>query len=110
MEASHGFAPRGSMLGMAGGGGVTGGDGSAAVAAAAAAAAAAASSAHAAAHAAAAAAHVPAPWFPPLVQQMESRKNETAQNLIKSQGKVSPGDHRQQGSYLYLYQAAAAHL
>lgn len=70
------------MLGVAGGGGATYGDGSSAAAAAAAA-----TAAHAAA--AASAAHVPAPWFPPLVQQMESRKNETAHNLIKTQGKVS---------------------
>lgn len=83
-EASHSFVPRGSMLEVAGGVGATHGtfndDGSAAAAAAAGAA--------VAANAAAEAAHVPASWFPPLVQQMESRKNETAQNLIKTQGKV----------------------
>lgn len=38
--------------------------------------------------AAAPAAHVPAPWFPGLVKQMETRKNETTHNLIKSQEKV----------------------
>ncbi len=48
------------------------------------------SAAAAAAAAVAAAAHVPPPWFPRLVKQMESRKNETAQTLIKTQGKVSP--------------------
>lgn len=91
METPHIFASRGSLLGAAGGGGTTYGafgggfndDGSIAAAAAAATAAA------AAAAATAAAAHVPAPWFPPLVQQMESRKNETAQNIIKTQRKVS---------------------
>lgn len=72
MEAPHGIVPRGSMLGAAGAHGAYGGGLNDALAAA----------------AAAAAAHVPAPWFPPLVQKMESRKNETAQNLIKTQGKV----------------------
>lgn len=39
--------------------------------------------------AAAAAANVlPAPWFPRLVKQMEIRKNETAQNLMRGQEKV----------------------
>eukprot|EP00903_Cladosiphon_okamuranus_P016605 g15318.t1 len=83
-EAPHSVASRGSVLGAAGGGGATY---SAAAAAAA-----------SAANAAAAVAHAPASWFPPLVQQMESRKNETAQNLIKSQGKASQGSlfrHRQ---------------
>lgn len=81
------LVPRGSLLG----GGTTHGafsggfndDGSAAAAAAAAAA-----SATAATTKATAAAHVPAPWFPPLVQKIETRKNETAQRLIRTQGKV----------------------
>ncbi|CAM9293543.1 unnamed protein product [Ectocarpus sp. 6 AP-2014] len=41
-----------------------------------------------AAAAAAAANVLPAPWFPRLVKQMEIRKNETAQNLMRGQEKV----------------------
>ncbi|CAN0104796.1 unnamed protein product [Ectocarpus sp. 12 AP-2014] len=41
-----------------------------------------------AAGAAAAANVLPAPWFPRLVKQMEIRKNETAQNLMRGQEKV----------------------
>ncbi|CAN0114850.1 unnamed protein product, partial [Ectocarpus sp. 12 AP-2014] len=37
---------------------------------------------------AAAANVLPAPWFPGLVKQMEIRKNETAQNLMRGQEKV----------------------
>ncbi|CAB1109809.1 unnamed protein product [Ectocarpus sp. CCAP 1310/34] len=37
---------------------------------------------------AAAANILPAPWFPRLVKQMEIRKNETAQNLMRGQEKV----------------------
>lgn len=73
-----------TMVGGVVGGGYNGSDGrgSAALSTSSAAVAA------AVAAAAAAAAHVPAPWFPRLVNQMERRKNETTQNLIKSQEKV----------------------
>lgn len=37
----------------------------------------------------AAAAHLPAPWFPRLVHKIETRKNETAHNLMRGQEKVS---------------------
>lgn len=85
MEAPHSVVSRGSVLGMPGGGG-----GAAAAAAA---------------SAAVAAAHVPPPWFPQLVQQMETRKNETAQSLIKSQGKVGPALTLSRAAMIY-HQAA----